>query len=64
MGSDDIHISIKFPNGMSDRDKQIILQMLRDEMAKNPPQTEAEATIRIRAFCEEHLVYGTREIDP
>ena len=49
---------------MSDRDKQIILEMVRDYARSNPPKDEDDAIIKIRAFLGEHLPYNTREIDP
>lgn len=59
-----MNIDIKFPEGMSDRDKQIILEMVRDYARSNPPKDEDDAIIKIRAFLGEHLPYNTREIDP
>jgi hypothetical protein len=59
-----MNIGIKFPEGMSQRDKEVILEMIREEMKRNPPKDEEEATMRIRAFLGEHLPYNTREFDP
>jgi hypothetical protein len=59
-----MNVGIKFPEGMSQRDKEIILEMLRDEVKRNPPQNEEEVIAKIRAFLGEHLPYNTREIDP
>lgn len=56
-----MNFAIKFPEGMSDRDRE------RDYARSNPPQEgESEEAIaaRLRAFVGEHLPYNTREIDP
>lgn len=59
-----MNIDIKFPEGMSQRDKEVILEMIRDQMKRNPPKDENDAIVKIRAFLGEHLSYNTREIDP
>ena len=61
-----MNFAIKFPEGMSDRDKQIILEMVRDYARSNPPkddESEDAIAARVRAFVGEHLPYNTREID-
>lgn len=70
MGNNDndrIDIGIKFPDGMSDRDIEVILDMVREHMRQNPPkdgESQESIAARIQAFIGEHLPYNTREIDP
>ncbi len=55
-----MNISIKFPAGMSDRDKQIILNLLQQNIKGG--ETEEEIIIKVKAFIEEHLMLSIREL--
>ncbi len=59
-----IHLQIKFPAEMSQRDKQIILDIAREKMAQTSPETEDEAYQLLQAILGEHLLYQTRKFGP
>lgn len=53
------HVNVKFPEGMSQRDKGIIIDVFLADCKRHPPKTQAEANMRFRAFVGEHFVnYG------
>lgn len=54
-----MQLNIKFPAGMSRRDKDIILRQLYKHFEKRPLTTIQEGYLRIRAFVEEHFCIGT-----
>lgn len=55
-----IEVNIKFPKGMSQRDKKIIAELLYREFNQRPPTTKEEAYLRTRAYIEEFLCLGTK----
>lgn len=57
-----MNISIKFPAGMSERDKQIIFNLLKQNIKANEGETEEEILRKCQAFIEEHLMFSTRKI--
>ncbi|MEA5498030.1 hypothetical protein [Limnoraphis robusta] len=60
--ANDIHLNIRFPPGMSDRDKQIILNIAREKMAQTSPRTKEEAYQILQAILGEYLPYQTRRV--
>jgi hypothetical protein len=53
-------LNVKFPDGMSQRDKNIIKAAFLSDCQRHPPQSQAEVHDRFRAFVGEHFInYGT-----
>ena len=59
-----MQLNIKFPKGMSRRDKDIILRQLYRHFQERPPATAEEGYLRMRALIEEHLCISTRHHRP
>jgi hypothetical protein len=57
-----MNISVKFPAGMSDRDKQIIFSLLEQNIKANEGETEEQILRKCQAFIEEHLLLSVRQI--
>ena len=55
-----MNISIKFPPGMSERDKQIIFDLLRENIKGG--SNEKEIITKIKTYIEEHLLLSVREL--
>jgi len=55
-----IELNVKFPKGMSQRDKNVIKDWLYLEFEQKPPKTQDEAYLRLRAYVEEYFCLGTR----
>ena len=52
-----IEIRVKFPAGMSDRDKSVIKQEFLESCQLDPPQTEQQAYDRFHAFVGEWYTF-------
>ena len=59
-----MQLNIKFPKGMSRRDKDIILRQLYQHFEERPPATTQEGYLRMRALIEEYLCISTRHCRP
>ena len=64
-----INVEIKFPKGLSQRDKNLILDDLRSHFKKRADNGESpkdlkEANLWARAYVEEHWCLGTRLFKP
>lgn len=59
-----MEIQIKFPDGMSQRDKNIILEGLRERFKGRQAESRAEAEMWVKAYIEEHLCLSVRDYRP
>lgn len=61
--TDKFNVDIKFPEGMSQRDKQIILTMANEHFKGRDFATQEDAQIALQAWLGENLPYQTRKIN-
>ncbi len=60
MTEPDLELRLQFPQGMSRRDKCIIMGWLYQEFERRPAKTHDELYTRARAYIEEYLCLGTK----